>query len=111
MRYRLLGRTGLYVSELCLGTMTFGGEGFWKVIGGHELLLIQWLYSCERMAILDKVHTTEVPMILLFIEAMALIFAIDRGFKFMEWASRKRSERHRRAALLRSLTYPSRLSR
>ena len=26
MRYRLLGRTGLYVSELCLGTMTFGGQ-------------------------------------------------------------------------------------
>ncbi len=34
MRYRLLGRTGLYVSELCLGTMTFGAQGFWKVIGG-----------------------------------------------------------------------------
>lgn len=34
MRYRLLGRTGLYVSELCLGTMTFGGKGFWKVMGG-----------------------------------------------------------------------------
>jgi aryl-alcohol dehydrogenase-like predicted oxidoreductase len=34
MRYRLLGRTGLYVSELCLGTMTFGGQGFWKVMGG-----------------------------------------------------------------------------
>lgn len=33
MRYRLLGRTGLYVSELCLGTMTFGGKGFWEVIG------------------------------------------------------------------------------
>lgn len=36
MRYRLLGRTGLYVSELCLGTMTFGGEGFWKVMGGLQ---------------------------------------------------------------------------
>ena len=34
MKYRLLGRTGLYVSELCLGTMTFGSEGFWKVMGG-----------------------------------------------------------------------------
>ncbi len=34
MRYRLLGSTGLYVSELCLGTMTFGGQGFWKVMGG-----------------------------------------------------------------------------
>jgi len=34
MRYRLLGNTGLYVSELCLGTMTFGGSGFWSVMGG-----------------------------------------------------------------------------
>lgn len=33
MRYRLLGRTGLYVSELCLGTMTFGEQGWWKVMG------------------------------------------------------------------------------
>ena len=34
MRYRLLGRTGLYVSELCLGTMTFGAQGFWQIMGG-----------------------------------------------------------------------------
>jgi aryl-alcohol dehydrogenase-like predicted oxidoreductase len=34
MRYRLLGNTGLYVSELCLGTMTFGNKGFWEVMGG-----------------------------------------------------------------------------
>ena len=27
MRYNKLGRTGLFVSELCLGTMTFGGDG------------------------------------------------------------------------------------
>ncbi len=33
MGYRTLGRTGLLVSELCLGTMTFGGDGFWTVIG------------------------------------------------------------------------------
>ncbi len=33
MKYRQLGRTGLLVSELCLGTMTFGGKGFWEVIG------------------------------------------------------------------------------
>ncbi len=36
MRYRLLGRTGLYVSELCLGTMTYGGKGFWEVMGGLQ---------------------------------------------------------------------------
>jgi aryl-alcohol dehydrogenase-like predicted oxidoreductase len=33
MQYRLFGKTGLYVSELCLGTMTFGGKGFWAAIG------------------------------------------------------------------------------
>jgi aryl-alcohol dehydrogenase-like predicted oxidoreductase len=33
MHYRLLGKTGVYVSELTLGTMTFGGKGFWEVIG------------------------------------------------------------------------------
>ena len=34
MRYRKFGNTGLFVSELCLGTMTFGGEGeLWSQIG------------------------------------------------------------------------------
>ncbi len=34
MRYKPLGRTGLFVSELCLGTMTFGGKGeLWSKIG------------------------------------------------------------------------------
>lgn len=33
MNYRLLGRTGLYVSELCLGTMTWGGKGRFQIVG------------------------------------------------------------------------------
>lgn len=33
MNYNLFGNTGLLVSELCLGTMTFGGDGMWKAIG------------------------------------------------------------------------------
>ncbi len=35
MKYKPLGRTGLFVSELCLGTMTFGGDdaGIWGKIG------------------------------------------------------------------------------
>ncbi len=34
MRQRPLGNSGLFVSELCLGTMTFGGsDGIWEQIG------------------------------------------------------------------------------
>ena len=36
MKYRLLGKTGLYVSEMCLGGMTFGSDGFWKVMGSLD---------------------------------------------------------------------------
>ncbi|MCW3834649.1 aldo/keto reductase [Sphingomonas canadensis] len=36
MRYNQLGRTGLFVSELCLGTMTFGGAGMFKVVGSLQ---------------------------------------------------------------------------
>jgi aryl-alcohol dehydrogenase-like predicted oxidoreductase len=35
MRYKTLGPTGLVVSEICLGTMTFGGDGFWRVVGAQ----------------------------------------------------------------------------
>jgi aryl-alcohol dehydrogenase-like predicted oxidoreductase len=37
MRYLPLGRTGQFVSEICLGTMTFhGGSGFWRAVGTVE---------------------------------------------------------------------------
>ncbi len=37
MNYRELADTGVFVSELCLGTMTFGGRGqIWEVIGGLD---------------------------------------------------------------------------
>lgn len=38
MRYKQLGRTGLFVSEICLGTMTFGeaGSGMWGGIAGVD---------------------------------------------------------------------------
>ena len=45
MEFKTLGNTGLLVSKLCFGTMTFsGGQGFWKAIGtvdqaGAEVLV------------------------------------------------------------------------
>lgn len=37
MKYKTLGNTGLFVSELCLGTMTFGGQGVWANMGNVQL--------------------------------------------------------------------------
>lgn len=36
MKYNLLGNTGVLVSELCFGTMTFGGQGYWEAIGRQQ---------------------------------------------------------------------------
>jgi len=36
MKYNFLGNTGLVVSELCFGTMTFGGKGYWEAIGSVQ---------------------------------------------------------------------------
>lgn len=36
MQYRNLGGTGLRVSELCFGTMTFGGDGMYQPIGSTD---------------------------------------------------------------------------
>lgn len=38
MKYNNLSNTGLLVSELCMGTMTFGGKGMWTAIAdrGYE---------------------------------------------------------------------------
>ena len=33
MKFKLLGETGVLVSELCFGTMTFYGKGYWENIG------------------------------------------------------------------------------
>jgi aryl-alcohol dehydrogenase-like predicted oxidoreductase len=37
MQYKTLGDTGLLVSTICLGCMTFhGGSGFWSTIGNVD---------------------------------------------------------------------------
>ncbi|TGV81340.1 aldo/keto reductase, partial [Mesorhizobium sp. M2D.F.Ca.ET.145.01.1.1] len=37
MEYRTLGRSGLKVSTLTLGTMTFGGAGPFAAVGNSDL--------------------------------------------------------------------------
>lgn len=43
MHYRQLGKSGLLVSELCLGTMSFGKQGYWELVGGLDQLAAQRL--------------------------------------------------------------------
>lgn len=59
MKYNQLGKTGVLVSELCLGTMTFGGSGYWEAIG--------------------RLHEDEVTHL--------LKIAIDRGINFIDTAN------------------------
>lgn len=60
MQYRLLGRTGLYVSELCLGTMTFGGKGrFWEVIGKQSVAEAETLVRASFDAGVNFIDTAD----------------------------------------------------
>lgn len=36
MKYNQLGKSGLLVSELCFGTMSFGSSGYWSVVGSLD---------------------------------------------------------------------------
>jgi aryl-alcohol dehydrogenase-like predicted oxidoreductase len=60
MRYNLLGRTGLYVSELCLGAMTFGGNGFWKAIGQLGSAEVESLVGTALDAGVNFIDTADV---------------------------------------------------
>ncbi len=60
MNYRLLGNTGLYVSELCLGAMTFGGDGFWKVMGGLDQPAVNELVKTAFEAGINFIDTANV---------------------------------------------------
>jgi len=59
MRYRLLGRTGLYVSEVCLGTMTFGGKGSWEVIGQLGLAEVEAMVGASLDAGVNLIDTAD----------------------------------------------------
>jgi aryl-alcohol dehydrogenase-like predicted oxidoreductase len=62
MRYNQLGRTGLFVSELCLGTMTFGGEGrgLWEKIGTLEQEPVDALVKRALDAGINFIDTADV---------------------------------------------------
>ena len=61
MKYNALGHTGLLVSELCLGTMTFApGEGMWKSVAGVEQKLADELVGLSLDAGINFVDTADV---------------------------------------------------
>ncbi len=60
MRYKQLGRTGVLVSELCLGTMTFGGKGFWSVVGQQQQELVDQLVARSLAAGVNFIDTADV---------------------------------------------------
>jgi ureidoacrylate peracid hydrolase len=61
MKYKKLGRTGLFVSEICLGTMTFGGRGeIWPIIGQLDQAAANNLLRLSVDAGINFVDTADV---------------------------------------------------
>jgi aryl-alcohol dehydrogenase-like predicted oxidoreductase len=61
MRHHPLGQTGLFVSELCLGTMTFGGtDGMWGKIGTLQQLDAERLIGQAIDAGINFIDTADV---------------------------------------------------
>jgi aryl-alcohol dehydrogenase-like predicted oxidoreductase len=61
MRMNRLGNTGLFVSELCLGTMTFGGgEGIWRAIGMLDQAASEALVARSIEAGINFIDTADV---------------------------------------------------
>lgn len=63
MRYKQLGNTGLFVSELCLGTMTFGPpgqEGLYRDIAGMDQATADSIVRCSLAAGVNFFDTADV---------------------------------------------------
>ncbi|HSY24397.1 MAG TPA: aldo/keto reductase [Polyangiaceae bacterium] len=60
MRYKSLGKTGLFVSELCLGAMTFGGKGFWEAIGKLAHAEVEAIVGTSLDAGINFIDTADV---------------------------------------------------
>jgi len=60
MRYRSFGKTGMLVSELTLGTMTFGGKGYWEAIGKLSAAEAETLIGTALDAGINLIDTADV---------------------------------------------------
>jgi aryl-alcohol dehydrogenase-like predicted oxidoreductase len=62
MKYNQLGRTGLFVSEICLGAMTFGEspEGIWKAIGDLGQAAVEPIIARAFAAGVNFIDTADV---------------------------------------------------
>jgi aryl-alcohol dehydrogenase-like predicted oxidoreductase len=60
MRYNSLGQTGLFVSEVCLGAMTFGGGGMWQAIGSLDSREAEALIGTALDAGVNMIDTADV---------------------------------------------------
>ena len=61
MKFRPLADTGIFVSELCLGAMTFGGRGqMWEVIGGLDQAAVDGIVHRALEAGINFIDTADV---------------------------------------------------
>jgi aryl-alcohol dehydrogenase-like predicted oxidoreductase len=61
MKYRALADTGVFVSELCLGAMTFGGKGqIWETIGGMKQVEVDAMVGRALDAGINFIDTANV---------------------------------------------------
>jgi aryl-alcohol dehydrogenase-like predicted oxidoreductase len=61
MRYKTLGGSGLFVSEICLGTMTFGGgSGIWSSIGNLDQTIADGIVARALDAGVNFIDTANV---------------------------------------------------
>jgi aryl-alcohol dehydrogenase-like predicted oxidoreductase len=61
MKYNRLGSTGLFVSEICLGTMTFGGHNaFYKTFGSLDQKAVTSIVSRSLEAGVNFIDTADI---------------------------------------------------
>ncbi|RYE57711.1 MAG: aldo/keto reductase [Sphingobacteriales bacterium] len=60
MKYNILGNTGLKVSTLCLGTMNFGGKGFFGYMGNLDQKAVDQQISTATEAGVNFIDTANI---------------------------------------------------